>query len=134
MTNALHLPPRPGADVACDMSSAGDTPEERVDEYARLIERSLLRRERRPGAVVLTFAAGAREAVDSLARREAACCPFLDYRVETAGDEVVWTIANTLSGADRTAAEATLDAFEKLADGGGRELLQQEAAGRGTEE
>jgi len=111
----IHLPPRPGADVACDMSTASDTPEERLDEYAQLIERALVRRERRPGTVVLAFAADARDAVESLARREAACCPFLDYRVETTGDEVVWTITNTLTGADRAAAEATLDAFTRLA-------------------
>jgi hypothetical protein len=111
----IHLPPRPGTPVACDMSAASDTPEERVDEYARLIERALLRRERRPGKVVFAFRAGAREAVESLARREAACCPFLDYRVETAGDEVVWTITNALTGDDRAAAEDTLDAFSRLA-------------------
>jgi hypothetical protein len=27
-------------------------------------------------------------------QREAACCPFLDYRVDMAGDEVVFTITN----------------------------------------
>ena len=37
---------------------------------------------------------GVRERVDSLARREAACCPFADYRVETAGGEVIWTITS----------------------------------------
>ena len=40
----------------------------------------------------VAFRADAREQVEDLARREHACCPFLDYRVEATGDEVVWTI------------------------------------------
>ena len=52
--------------------------------------------------------ADARAAVESLARREAACCPFLDYRVETAGQEVVWTITGDAGG--------VLDEFHALPD------------------
>ena len=106
----MHLPPLPGAPIACDMSTARDTPDERLAEYGELFAHSLLSRERRAGAVVLAFRAGVREQVEDLARREHACCPFLDYRVETAGDEVVWTI----TGAERTG--PVLDAFHALAD------------------
>ena len=106
----MHLPPLPGAPIACDMSTARDTPDERLAEYGELFAHSLLSRERRAGAVVLAFRAGVRKQVEDLARREHACCPFLDYRVETAGDEVVWTI----TGAERT--EPVLDAFHALAD------------------
>jgi hypothetical protein len=104
--------------IACDMSSAPDTPEERLAEYGRLFERALLRRERRADAVVLAFRAddGTRDAVDDLARREAACCPFLDYRVETAGDEVIWTITNPVSGELRASADAVLGDFYDLPD------------------
>jgi hypothetical protein len=107
MTNALHLRARAAAPVACDMSTADDTPDERLREYGRLFERALLRRERRSDAVVFNFRAddGTRQAVDGLARREAACCPFLDYRVETVGEEVVWTIRVT--GAPRSAPSST---------------------------
>jgi hypothetical protein len=110
MTTTLHMPARPGAPVACDMRSAPDTPEERLREYGRLFERALARRERRADAVVLAFRDGdeIRARVDDLARREAACCPFLDHRVETAGDEVIWT----MSGRDE--AGAVLDAFYEL--------------------
>ena len=109
MTTSLHLPARPGAPMACDMSTAEDTPEERLREYRALFDRALLRGERRAGATVLTFRAdpATREAVEDLARREAACCPFLDYRVETAGDQLVWTI--------RGDSDETLDAFHALA-------------------
>jgi len=95
------------------MSTAEDTPGERVREYRDLFERALVQHERRPDTVVLSLRAdpGAREAVEDLARREAACCPFLDHHVETAGDEVTWTIR----GDERPAAAETLDAFYALA-------------------
>jgi hypothetical protein len=59
---------------------------------------------------VFRFRAAARRQVEELALREAACCPFLDYRVETADDEVVWTI----TGDDRDGVAAILDAFYAL--------------------
>jgi hypothetical protein len=116
MTTLLNLPARPGAPIACDMSSAPDTADERLAAYRALFERALTARERGGDHVVLTFRGDARDAVAELARREAACCPFLDYRIETVGDDVVWTITNPRSGADGTAAGATLDAFYALAE------------------
>ena len=109
MTSSLHLPARPGAPVACDMSTAEDTPDQRIREYRALFARALLRRERSPGAAVLAFRAdpATRAAVEDLARREAACCPFLDYRVDATDHEVVWTISGD--------AGETLDAFHALA-------------------
>jgi hypothetical protein len=115
MTTVLTLPARPDAPIACDMSTAPDTPDERLASYRTLFESALTGRERADGGVVLTFRADAREAVEQLAQREAACCPFLDYRVETAGDEVVWTIANPRAGDERAAADAVLDPFYALA-------------------
>ena len=114
MTNALHLPARPGAPIACDMSTAEDIPDERIREYGRLFESALLRRERRADSVSFWFRAdpGTREALEDLARRESACCPFLDYRVETAGDEVIWTIASD----ERAAIDVFLDALHTLPD------------------
>jgi len=101
MTDTLHLPATPDAPVACDMSTASDTPEERIAEYAGLFHRALLRSEAGPGRLVFWFEADGRAAVDSLARREAACCPFADYRVETVGGEVVWTITTDHAAARR---------------------------------
>jgi hypothetical protein len=133
MTNTLHFQARIGTPVACDMSTAEDTPDERLAEYGRLFERALLRRERRPDAVVLWFRAdaGTRAAAADLARREAACCPFLDYRVETVGDEVVWTTTNVVTGAERASADAILDAFHALpeSDASVTSLLEQASLG-----
>lgn len=43
-----------------------------------------------------------------------AYCPFLDYRVETVGDHVRWTIANPVTGDARGAADAILDSLYAL--------------------
>ena len=63
----------------------------------------------RPGAVVFAFRAdpGTRDRVDDLALREHACCPFLDYRVETVGEQVIWTLAGD---------DEVVDAFHALPD------------------
>jgi hypothetical protein len=118
MTNSLHLPARPDAPIACDMSGAVDTPDERLREYDRLFRSVLLRRERRADSVSFWFRAdpGTREALEELARREAACCPFVDYRVETAGDEVVWTTTNVVTGEGRAEIDGFLDALHALPD------------------
>jgi hypothetical protein len=124
VTNVLHLQAQPAAPIGCDMSAAADTPDERLREYTRLFERALLHRQRRADAVVFSFRADldTRQAVDDLARREAACCPFLDYRVETVGDEVIWTITNTIAGDGRASVDVILDAFHDLPDHAGSDL------------
>jgi hypothetical protein len=110
MTNTFHIKAVPGAPVACDMSTARDTPDERLAAYEGLFEHALLRRERGADSVVFQFRPGTRDAVEDLARREAACCPFLDYRVETAEDEVIWTI----TGDERAGVDVVLDALHAL--------------------
>jgi hypothetical protein len=114
MTTVLNLPARPDAPIACNMSAAPDTPDERLAAYRDLFARALTSRDRGSDEVVLTFREDARETVAELARREAACCPFLDYRVETVDGHVVWTINNPRTGDDRAEAEQTLEAFYTL--------------------
>jgi hypothetical protein len=120
MDEVLHIPARLDAPIACDMSTATDTPAERLADYRRLFEHALLRRERREDAVVFTFRAGdgTREDLHDLARREAACCPFLDYRVEALGDELRWTTANRQTGPERAGIDVFLDALYGLPNGG----------------
>jgi hypothetical protein len=124
MTNTLHIQAQPGAPIACDMSTAQDTPEERLGEYNRLFERTLVRSERRDDAVAFWFRAdpGTRAAIDDLARREAACCPFMDYHVETVGDEVIYTISNMTTGDERASVDVFLDAFHALPEHAGSDL------------
>lgn len=94
MTELLHITARPGAPIACDMSTATDTPEERRAAYERLFQHALITRERRDDGIALRLRAGdgTRATLEDLVRREAECCPFADYRVEAAGDELIWTI------------------------------------------
>jgi hypothetical protein len=122
MTDVLHIPARLDAPVACDLSTAEDTAQERLADYQRQFERALMRRERREDGVVFTFRAdgGTREALHDLARREAACCPFLDYRVEAIGDEVIWTISS--AGIGRAAIDAFLDALYALPEHAGSDI------------
>ena len=111
MTTVLDIPARRDAAIACDMSTARDTPDERLAEYRRLFERSLTGRERHGDSFVLRFGGDARDAVEDLARREAACCPFLGYRVDVSGDDVVWTITNQ-RGADAGVEIGTMLGFD----------------------
>ncbi len=124
MTDVLHIPAQLDAPIACDLSTAEDTPDERLADYQRQFERALLRRERREDAVVFAFRAdgGTREALHDLARREAACCPFLDYRVETVGDEVIWTTGNLLKGRGHADVDVFLDALYALPDHTGSDI------------
>jgi hypothetical protein len=102
----------PGAPIACDMTSAPDTPEERIAEYGRLFAHALVGRERTAEAVEFTFAAkpGVAEWVADLAKREAACCPFFTYNVTFTAERVVWRTSSQAG----PAAQVTLDEFHTL--------------------
>jgi hypothetical protein len=79
-------------DIACDMSGAADTAEERMAEWGRVFAAAYAGRERTAGGVRWRLRAvdGIEAWVRDLAVREKACCPFMDYTVTTAGDEVHW--------------------------------------------
>lgn len=125
----LIIPARPGAPIACDMTDAAETPPERMAEYGRLFRQALVAREwvdddpppdDRPGprGLRFTFAdePGVQEWLADLVRREAACCPFLSYRVEAEADQIVWTIT---TGHKDEAARSILEDFVAVADGVG---------------
>jgi hypothetical protein len=79
--------------IACDMTNAPDTPEERLAEYGRLFAAHLVGRERTADGGI-RFRLRADEGVEAwvrdLAAREKACCAFFDFEVSTMDDEVVW--------------------------------------------
>ena len=105
--NSIVIPATPGAPVACDMTTAPDTPEERVAEYGRLFAHALVARERTDRGVVLTFAAkpGVQEWIVDLVAREAACCPFFSYGIEHRDGQIVWSMSTDAG----PAAQAMLD-------------------------
>ena len=101
-------------DITCDMSTARDTPAERLAEYRRLFAQALLGRERTAEGIRFRFRAG--EGVEAwvrdLAAREKACCAFFDFAVAAEGHEVRWDA----SVVDDDAARAILDEFYDLPD------------------
>jgi hypothetical protein len=101
------------------MTTAPDTPQERMAEYGRLFEHALAGRERTTDAVIWRFTAraGVEAWVRDLADREAACCPFFVYTVSEQDGQVTYQIA----GDDDPIVHGILDEFhhlpERLADG-----------------
>jgi len=116
----MELPPA-DTPVVCDMSTATDTPEQRLDEYHRLFTQALVGRERTArGGVRLRLRAddGVEAWVRDLAAREKACCAFYAFEITTAGDEVVWA-AEVI---DDDAARAVLDEFYALTENAGESV------------
>jgi len=107
----------PAADtpVVCDLSTATDTPEQRLDEYHRLFTQVLISRER-TGTNGVRFRLRADDGVEAwvrdLAAREKACCAFFAFEITVVGDEVVWE-AEVI---DDDAARAVLEEFYALVE------------------
>ena len=97
MTKLLSITADPDEPVACDMTAADDTLAERMAEYRRLFEHALVRRDSTDSSTTFRLAGrpGVRDWMLDLVRREAACCPFLSYEVDTesgpGGEQIVWT-------------------------------------------
>lgn len=110
------IPAADGAEVACDFTGAPDTPAERMAEYGRIFAHALVAREREGDGVVFTFNArpGVGDWVVDLVRREAACCPFLNFQVVPYGDEVV-----VRAWSDQDEAQPVLDEMYNLSRLGG---------------
>jgi hypothetical protein len=47
--------------------------------------------------------------VCDLAKREAACCPFLSYEIDEQGEEIVWTTAGGLGASEMAILQEFLD-------------------------
>jgi hypothetical protein len=97
--------------MSCSLSPAEGAA--RTAELRALARRALRSRERDEDRVLLRFSSepGVAGAVADLARRERACCPFLDFRVSDEPGTVTLSI-----GAARED-RAALDAFYELAAG-----------------
>jgi len=78
--------------IVCDMTSAHDTGDQRVAEYARLFDTAFVSRERTPDGVRWRLRAddGVEAWSRDLADREMACCAFLSITVKVDGEHVVW--------------------------------------------
>jgi hypothetical protein len=108
-TNSTPIPP-----IACDMTRATDTGEERLDTYRRLYADALVGRERTETGIRFRFAAdpGIEQRVRDLAALEKDCCAFFDFTISPVGDEVHWDA----SVVDDDLARRILDEMYELPD------------------
>ena len=104
--------PQTAPAVACDMTGAPDTAEQRLAEYARLFEAAFVSRERNDAGVRWRLRAdpGVEAWARDLAARENACSACMTNPVTVAGALVLWD-ATTI---DDPAARAVLDQFYDL--------------------
>jgi hypothetical protein len=105
--------------IACDLTDAPDTAEERMAEYDRLFSQVLVGRERADAGVRLRFRAdeGVEAWVRDLAAREKACCPFYDFAVGTTDGQVWWDISLVDGVADdENTARTLLDTYYHAPD------------------
>ena len=104
--------PATPAPLVCDMTTAPDTPQQRMAEYGRLFAHAHTGSDRTSDAVIWRFTAraGVEAWVRDLADREAACCPFLTYTVTEHDGEVTYQIA----GDDDPMIQAILDEIYQL--------------------
>lgn len=104
--------------IACDMTDAPDTPQERLAEYQQLFADALIGRERLPdGAIRFRFVAnpGTEDRVRALAAKEKACCGFFAFTISAARGEVWWD-ATTV---DDPLARQILDEMHRLPESAG---------------
>ena len=106
--------------VACDLSDAPDSAEERMAEYDRLFTQALVGRERTDQGVRLRLRAdnGVEAWVRDLAAREKACCPFYNVTVYPTAGEVWWDISlvDGVAGDDAPLARTLLDTYYHAPD------------------
>ena len=100
--------------IVCDMTDAPDTPEERLEAYARLFALGLKCSERTETGMRWRFrhSAEAEDLARELATRENLCCTFMTTTVTVVGDELRWD-ATTV---DDPMAHAVLDLMRELPD------------------
>jgi hypothetical protein len=87
--NARPEPPRPaeGPGPACSLDGAALAV--RKQEIAVLAGDALLERQPADNGVRFRFRPDAESEVRDLVAREQVCCPFLDFRIEVAGDVIL---------------------------------------------
>ena len=103
----LTIDALPNAPIVCDVTTAADTPEDRLAEYGQLFAHALVDSSRTARSTVFQFAAkpGVREWILDLVTRESACCRFLSYSITGNDDRIEWAT----SGDDTAAVRAILD-------------------------
>ena len=109
----MDIPPA-STPIVCDLSTAPETPEQRLAEYRRLFAQALAGRERTPLGIRFRFhpQPGVEDWVRDLAAREKACCAFFAFDITADESAIVWDCAVP----DNPQARAVLDEFYALPD------------------
>ena len=78
--------------IVCDVSTAPDTLEQRIDSYRQLFSEAFVGREQTPAGKSFRFRAdeGIEARVRYLADLEKQCCAFFDFTITVVGGEVWW--------------------------------------------
>ncbi|TMR96291.1 hypothetical protein [Nonomuraea basaltis] len=126
----MDIPPS-STPIVCDMATAPDTAQQRLDEYQRLFGRHLVGREKTAEGIRFRLRAepGVEEQVRDLAAREKACCAFFAFDITTDGEQVIWDCAVSDNDTARvileeyyllpeTAVQSTAELEKRLADKG----------------
>ncbi|MFI7707465.1 hypothetical protein [Nonomuraea sp. NPDC049480] len=94
------------------MTTAPDTPQQRLDEYRSLFGQHLISREKTAQGIRFQLRAepGVEEQVRDLAAREKACCAFFAFDIRLDGGQVIWDCAVS----DNDAARALLEEYYLL--------------------
>lgn len=106
--------PAASTPIVCDMTTAPDTAQQRLDEYQRLFGQALISREKTGQGIRFRLRAepDVEAWVRDLAAREKACCAFFAFDVTVEGDQVVWDCAVS----DNDSARAILEEYYLLPD------------------
>ncbi|MGP3920504.1 hypothetical protein [Nonomuraea sp. 10N515B] len=109
----MDIPPA-STPIVCDMTTALDTAQQRLDEYRRLFGRYLVSREKTSQGIRFRLRAepGVVAWVRDLATREQACCAFFAFDVTVEGETVIWDCAVS----DNDTARAILEEYYHLPD------------------
>jgi DNA-binding transcriptional MerR regulator len=119
--------------VVCDVSTAPDTLEQRMESYRQLFADALVGRDRTVAGNRFRFIAddGVEDRVRHLADLEKQCCAFFDFTITVAGGEVLWDTTVI----DDDIAWAVLDEWFHLPDtvGQGVEVVRDRMVASGLQ-
>jgi hypothetical protein len=104
--------PAASTPIVCDMTTAPDTTQQRLEEYRHLFGRHLIDRDKTGQGIRFRLRAepGVAAWVRDLAAREKACCAFFAFDITVDGEQVIWDCAVS----DNDTARALLEEYYQL--------------------